>query len=242
MANPYAHNASTTGGGNGSWWSTTTNTTSVSLPNMAQANKFSHTYIVTSDMLSNIAAYLWSDDTTNPVQDVVNNFTRKFTGTDDSVIALYMIPITPTTSGTTVSGNNTDYGITFGSNRTDYVGKLVTKAVQVKCGSIDVEEYSGSFLDYNDNTQLSLFLPYIGTVQLDANIVMGHKLTVTYNVDLLTGNCVANVFVRLDGKDDTLMYSFDGNCSYQLPTSSINYADMIGTTIGAGLSALGALI
>lgn len=238
MANPYSGGGNaTTGGGGGSWSTSSTNTTSVSLPNISELNSFTHTFNITATTLNDIGNYLMGDDptTTDGIKEILSYLVRHFTKTDEAVVAIYMLPVAPTSNVLLVTGNKTEYGISFGFNRTKFSGKMITKAITIACGSVTVDEYSGSFLDYNEDTQISLYLPYIGTVQLDANIVMGKTITVSYNLDPMTGNVTANVLVKLDGTNNTLMYSYNGNCSYQIAFSSINYTDMILRTIGASV-------
>lgn len=226
MANPYTGNGANiagTGGGSGSWSTSTTNTTSVALPTLSVINTFTHTYNVTLADLQNICDYLWS---------IWSSLERYFTKADDAIVACYIIPIASSKISTS-STNNTSYYITMGADELPYQGKLITKGYTLSCGSVTIDEYSGSFLDYDENTQISLYLPYIGTVQLDTAVVMGKTITVKYNIDVYTGNCVANVFVKLDGTTDTLVYSYNGNCAYQIATSSINYTDTILGVISA---------
>lgn len=226
MANPYAGGGvATTGGGNGSWNSSTTNITSVGLPTLSVIDTFTHTYNVTLAELQNICDYLWN---------IWTSLERYFTKADDAIVSCYILPIA-SSKISTGSTNNTPYYVTLGADETPYQGKLITKGYTLNCGSVTIDEYSGSFLDYDENTQISLYLPYIGTVQLDPSIVMGKTISVKYNIDVYTGNCVANVFVKLDGTTDSLVYSYNGNCAYQIATSSTNYSEAILGVISAAV-------
>ena len=111
-------------------------------------------------------------------------------------------------------------------------------------GSVDIEENWGSFLDYS-HTQIELYLPFIGVVDVDTAEVMGGSIALEYTVDYLTGMCVANVncnrFVDLpDGtkKNQKSQHSYQGNCSMSLPLSQQQYGNMIGSLINAGTAGL----
>ena len=111
-------------------------------------------------------------------------------------------------------------------------------------GSVDIEENWGSFLDYS-HTQIELYLPFIGVVDVDTAEVMGGSIALEYTVDFLTGMCVANVncnrIVDLpDGrvKNQKSQHSYQGNCSMSLPLSQQQYGNMIGSLINAGTAGL----
>lgn len=111
-------------------------------------------------------------------------------------------------------------------------------------GKVDIEENWGSFLDYS-HTQIELYLPFIGVVDVDTAEVMGGSIALEYTVDFLTGMCVANVncnrFVDLpDGtkKNQKSQHSYQGNCSMSLPLSQQQYGNMIGSLINAGTAGL----
>lgn len=65
----------------------------------------------------------------------------------------------------------------------------------VDCGSIDIEETFQSLLDYSPFSRLTIYLPFIGFEDLDDKLVMGHKLSVQYVVDILSGRCLAQLYV-----------------------------------------------
>lgn len=90
---------------------------------------------------------------------------------------------------------------------------------QIDCGSLDVNEYFGTFLDYQTN--VSIYLPYIGIKSLNINDVMDSNIHLVYNVDNQTGECVA--FIKCNKFNQNLnsvMYSFSGNMGTQLPINS----------------------
>lgn len=96
--------------------------------------------------------------------------------------------------------------------------KAGSQFIPVDCGTLDVNEYWGSCLDYSPFTQIGIFLPYCGYFPLNVDEVMGHTLGVVYKVDLFSGQCIA--FITVDG---SVHYQFTGSCSTQIPISSQSY-------------------
>lgn len=102
----------------------------------------------------------------------------------------------------------------------------VSQWVTLDCGSIDVQEYWGGFMDYSPYTKISLYLPYCGNYDLDVDEIMGHKLGVKYLIDILTGSCVAMVSV-----DSSVKYQYQGMCKYDIPTSAPDYRAMAAAAV-----------
>ena len=67
--------------------------------------------------------------------------------------------------------------------------------IVVDCGSIEIPEQNQSLLDYSPFSRLTIYLPFIGFQELDDKLVVGHTLKVQYVVDVLSGRCLAQLFV-----------------------------------------------
>lgn len=114
----------------------------------------------------------------------------------------------------------------------------------ISFGSIDVFENWGNFLDYS-NTRIELYLPFIGFVDIDTAEVMNGSITVDYTIDFLTGMCVANVNCNKtvetpDGYTYTQssQHAYQGNCAISVPLSEMQYGQMIGSLINAGVQGM----
>lgn len=112
--------------------------------------------------------------------------------------------------------------------------------VDVDCGTYNLERYYGSALDQSPYTKVSCFLPYIGTVQLNTDEVMGTELQVKYRIDIVTGSCVAKIFI-----DGSCLYQYSGHCAINIPISSADFSSYVSAAISiaklaatAGLAAL----
>lgn len=67
--------------------------------------------------------------------------------------------------------------------------------IVVDCGSVEIAEQYHSLLDYNPFSRLTIYLPFIGFQELDDKLVVGHTLKVQYVVDVLSGRCLAQLYV-----------------------------------------------
>ena len=215
MANPYSGGGvATTGGGQGNWDDTTEIINDYVIPtSTALSGGFVNCYLLSDADMLTIRKKFW---------DVWESIRNYFTKADEAIIATYRLPINPAnivTIGHPISlGGDDVYGTS--------AGIPVSQFYQIDFGSCVIDKYSDSFLDYNNNTQVTLYLPYVGNVDLDTNIVMGSTLNVKYVIDLFTGNLEAQVYV-----DGSLTYTYQGNCAYNIPISSINYAQTIESAI-----------
>ena len=110
------------------------------------------------------------------------------------------------------------------------------------CGTLDLKKYYGNYLDYNST--VSIYLPFIGTRQLNVNEVMGGSINPIYYIDLLTGDCVVQIYVT-NTIDKTqlkgVLYQFNGNIGIEIPVNSNAYSNSYISTAfscAAGLSAI----
>lgn len=67
--------------------------------------------------------------------------------------------------------------------------------IVVDCGSVEIPEQYQSLLDYSPFSRLTIYLPFVGFQELDDKLVVGHTLKVQYTVDVLSGRCLAQLFV-----------------------------------------------
>lgn len=112
---------------------------------------------------------------------------------------------------------------------------LPNRIINMDRGTIQIPEYFGNRLDYSD-TQASIYLPFIGDYPLDINDIQGGAVSLTYHIDIATGDCVAFV-VGTDRRGlATMSKQYKGNCAFKIPVSGSDNG-------GAGmLSALSSMI
>ena len=205
---------------------------------------FTRIYNPSLSQLQDFAHYMWTD--TNIFQTVWNHVKQYFEDPMDAFIALNILPVSIPSSG------SEEVRLLF-INTGKYMNVASNQFVTVELGELTLNEAYGSALDYAPNTQIDLFLPYIGTVSVDADEVMGRRVKLTYKVDICTGVCVAILKVELDiegGKAFFPLYQFTGNCAIRIPftaanmdgyiNAALNAAKIAAVAAGAGLASMAA--
>lgn len=144
-----------------------------------------------------------------------------FSSPMETIIGLGIIPVQPRQGSVK--------NILLGVYDTEISCITVSSDYVIKdCGSISINRYYGSYLDYDPYTRISLYLPYIGEIQLDPDEVMQTVLGVEYHVNVVTGDCVAIVT-----SDGSIVYTAAGNCIRQLPIGQTDYSNIINTAVSA---------
>lgn len=76
---------------------------------------------------------------------------------------------------------------------------------------------TGDFLDFT-RTKFALFLPFVGTINLNANAMQWRRLQVDYYIDAYNGNIVYWVYTQsVDSDTDQLYGTYSGNCAIEIP-------------------------
>lgn len=178
-------------------------------------------YNPTQAQINDFGAWLWSSD---PIDALMKMFQSPI----EAVISLHQIYVDPPVGESQhIWCGYLDSG----------VSSLVVSRqyTSYDCGSISLPEYFGNVLDYSPYTEVSLYLPFIGIVPLADKDIMRSTISITYNVDVYTGACLANVKVTRDGGNGGVLYTFAGNCAVQYPLTSGN---MNGLLLGLANTAL----
>lgn len=160
----------------------------------------------------------------------LDTFKKLFQDPMQAIISLHQIFFTPTNA--TGSPANIRLGFIDTGISSDYVDDT---SFTLDCGSIFVPEMYKNALDYSPAASAELYLPFIGFRKVNVNDMMGNTVNVTYNIDIITGACVAFVTVNR-GSYQAILYTFSGNCAVELPISSANFNQIIGNVIGIAAS------
>lgn len=220
---PYNNSGSSSGsGGGGGGGLDSVSGSDVSDPDLPSLSAVStgliSIYTPTLAQLQSLGNFLWSDAFS------VDSFKKIFADPWDAILGLSIL-------GVGVSGG-TDTEVHIGNIDTDiYMSKLSSQYYKFNCGSITINETWGSYLDYNPYTKVSIYLPFIGTHALNVDDIMGKTISLKYNIDILSGACVANI--QCGG---TVLYSFTGCCSATIPLSGSSYTNMINGILGIATS------
>lgn len=191
------------------------------LPDTTSSSKLFTVYNPTSSQLDALGGYLWDASIIAAIRDIWQE-------PMDGLISLQQVFVTPQTGG--------NHNIILGFLDSGVSSAVVSdQFVTVDCGTVSVPENKNNATDYAPYTSLHLYLPFIGIVELDTNECMNADITVTYNVDVYTGTCLAQISVDRDEDmpNDPILYTFSGNCSQQLPLTSGNATGVLSALVGA---------
>lgn len=209
---------STPGGQNGNFDDTSDNIDVPTLPTTtASSCGMVKMYEMNLSQTQALAGYLWSGAT-----EFYENLTKMFSDPMDGIISLSLSPIKPNVSAQTTV-EICKYAI---DTVTGF--PLTSQYASLNCGTVKIEPYWGNALDYAPYTKASIYLPFIGTQELNIDDVMGRTVGVTYNIDLLSGACAC--MITCDG---SVMYNFSGNVISQIPVSGKNALEMYKSVISA---------
>lgn len=190
-------------------------------------------YILTSKQLAEFGTWLWTDD-------VFTNLKKIFYDPIQAVISLQKIyiPGLPSEKAT----------VKMGKQSTEIEAKKVTdRYTSYNFGSVKIGLIHHNALDFS-GTSVYIYLPWIGFKELDAGLVMGKYIQLIYNVDLLTGMCVANVLVHESSETvgeslgNSPTYSFAGKCTEEIPITGTDYTRMASALFSLGTSAATAAV
>lgn len=187
------------------------------LPNLSVTDTGMVTlFVPTMTEIKKLADYLWTG-----IGDVPENVNKWLMNPLDFIISLNIFPVLPAT-GTAVP-------IKIGAFISDIVmPKAASQWLEFSCGNITIPEYWGSYMDYSPYTKISAFLPFIGSVQLNTDEVMGRTVSLIYRIDLLSGECVANLLVG-----GNVYYQFTGQCSINVPLTGSDWSRVYGAIAGS---------
>lgn len=212
--NPDADGQSGTGGGEGDFDDTSDTIDIPDVPSISVTDTgFVGLFTPTLAQLKSLANYMWSDLFS------VDSFKKIFADPMDCILGLSIVPVAvPTSTTGTVNVGNISTGVTMNVASSQYVS--------VDCGTLNINEYWGSFLDYAPHTKAQIYLPYVGVRQIDTDEIMGRAVRIVYHVDILTGACIC--FITSGG---SVLYTFEGACASSIPITGSNFTEMINTIV-----------
>lgn len=107
--------------------------------------------------------------------------------------------------------------------------------MQFDCGIIEIPREYHDFRDYEPYTRLSLFLPFVGDVNISTNdCITPHKIHVIYNIDFLSGVACAEVLI-----DEDVRYAYQAAMCAAVPVTSSDASRLIASIIGAAVGTVG---
>lgn len=173
------------------------------------------TFHMTKERLMQLGQFLWGASIFDEFSLINNN-------PIENIISCKAIPYA--ISGTTQE-------ITLGNVKTGVNGEKISQNFSKQTiGSVAITEHYKNFLDYAPYTNVIIYLPYIGFKELDTSLVMGKTLRIEYTLDVITGGCLAQIYV---GK--IRLYEYTGNIGVDISITASNRAQVESAYINAGV-------
>lgn len=204
----------------------------------AMANGFLNIYSPSASQLRAFGGLLWTNAFNTKWYDLDSISNLVLNAVSDPInyiVGLFMLPITPSTTGSS--------GIYLGGINANTVTapRVSSQFKTINFGTINISELYGNYLDYS-NSRLSIYLPYVGTADLDIQEVNAGSVELQYTVDCFTGACVANVrCVKSvttpwgEVYTNKTVHSYSGNMAIQLPISAGSFDTMMNGLVNIGL-------
>lgn len=175
--------------------------------------------------LQALANYMWASPSFDPA-----TWRKLLADPMDAILGLSIVPVAPDVGPTPVT-------VTVGNISTNVSMPKVTKQYKtVDCGTLEIPEYWGAYLDYDPYTKLELYLPYCGTHAISADDCMGKVLHLKYIIDLLSGACCAMLKCG-----DSVLYTFTGQCAAAIPVTGRDWTNIINGVMSAA-SSVGSMV
>ena len=91
----------------------------------------------------------------------------------------------------------------------------------IDCGYVQIDETFKSIIDYTPFSRLTIFLPFVGFQELDVFMVMNNRLHLVYTVDVLSGRCLAKLYVVI-GENECCIAEYAGTIASDEVFSNAN--------------------
>lgn len=173
----------------------------------ALQSDFVKCYAMSAENLNALSGFLWSDSFIDIIKKLQNDPIENI-----QKLCFYPFEVEKGAEAKILIGN-ADSNIT--------APRVFKQFQEIDFGDLQITEYYGNTLDYE--TDISIFLPFIGEKLLSAFDVMGGTINLKYRVDILTGACVAiisAVRVQNDVTLNSVLYTFSGDMSNEVPLTA----------------------
>ena len=164
-------------------------------------------YVMSAESINSLSDFLWSDSFVNVIKKLQNDPIQNI-----QKLCYYPFEVEKGAEANIWIGN-ADSGIS--------APRVVKQFQEIDFGDLQITEYYGNSLDYE--TDIAIFLPFIGEKTLSCVDIMGGTINLKYRVDILTGACVAiisTVRVQNDVTLKSVLYTFSGDMSNEVPLTA----------------------
>lgn len=169
------------GGGYGTGVLPTDNINVPTLPQIDMTATGAVLYKVTEQQMITFRKWLWSSDWQDNIKKIRTDPMQNIIGVSIADIDI-----------NTTSESN----IYVGNVKSDANGSIIANSfIEVDCGTITLDEYYGTFADYEPFVATTLYLPKVGFVQIPSDVVMNNSIKVVYHIELSSGEGLCYVYI-----------------------------------------------
>ena len=202
-------------------------------------SNFVTNYLMTEGQISKLGEVLWTswaDDTVT--MDMVNNFYGKFHDATGSwnvsdalqfIVSCRLFPcslatLVNTTQVTSIPIGTGAFALQCGTSSEPHFFIANEATAILNCGEVEIRRVYNDYRDF-ENTKITAYLPFCGSVELNPQDVVGKWLGCTYAIDLFDGSCKAFIYT-LSGNDvgyEGAYYNVaikQGQCGFLIPLSA----------------------
>lgn len=190
-------------------------------------------YSLTSLQMKQFRSWLWTTDWVENLKKIRTDPMQNIIG-----ISIVDVPITTRLNALIYVGN---------VSSTVEANVISNSFVELDCGEIALDEYYGSFADYEPFIATTLYLPKVGFVQIPADACVNNTIKVVYHIELCSGEGLC--YVQLTSKRDGFRYIWNtytchvtSNITLSAQDHSQQLVALGNAIINTGISASNAII
>lgn len=203
---------------------------STNFPTTLDSTTSATLYEISHEQLNSFINYFWGNGITAD-SNILELLQGLYGNISEAVLGVNFIPVD-------LGIQTSPKGVKIGRLETSFQWQALTDNVVAKTiGSIDIKPQSKrkTFFDYAPYTEIKLYLPYLGIVDLDTNSYMDTTLTVKLIVDVASGN--ASYALLSDGcLYDTFTFQLGVSIPFTLSNGSQIQASYMQNAISCSLA------
>ena len=192
-----------------------------------------HGYVVSDSELGTFSDWLWQDD-------IIKYLSSLFSQSPlDCIINTNLLPFTPTSSGS-------ENIIVGGKASTATGAKLSTQYMSFNFNYNGLNSHLwGSALDYERGLKCTLYVPFVGQVNISTNLCAYTHLTLRYIIDVVSGQGIVALMSSKSSatwdndRNDIVVDTWSFNCASTIPLMRRDISGLISGAIGATASIAG---
>ena len=136
-------------------------------------------------------------------------------------LSKYIIKVYKTYVDFEVDENPSD--VILGNIDSKVSSNVILKHPVIDCGTVTLTEEQQNVLDYSPFAKLEIYLPFIGTKELDIDVIRGKEIKLIYKVNVMSGKCLAVLQYN-----NIPLYQFEGTIGEDIPfatnTGSVDFS------------------